>query len=189
MLNIYKILCGAVFIYVSASVANSMPEHSFDSFDEIDGVILQKLAENPRIPYSELTEILADLGYEMSAEGVRYRVDKIVEMTTVFFLIDPQAVSWEILRVAVSTKNTEGAKSEAFDLLRESPLWHVSRGIGSYDIYAVGSLPSLRMVDELVTSVEEADCISNVEYIVVTERNHDMTQYMNIEYLPSIGQQ
>lgn len=166
-----------------------MPKHSFDSFDEIDGVILQELTENPRIPYSELTDILAGLGYEMSAEGVRYRVDKIVELTTVFFLIDPQAASWEILRIAVSAKNTEGAKDEAFDLLRDSPFWHISRGVGSYDIYAVGSLPSLRMVEELVTSVEEADCVSNVEYIIVTERNQDMTQYMNMEYLPSIGEQ
>ncbi len=182
-------ICVAVFIYISASVGNLMPDHSFDTFDEIDGVILQELAENPRIPYSELTDILAKLGYEMSAEGVRYRVDKIIELTTVFFLIDPQAVSWEVLRIAVSTKNTEGAKSDAFDLLCESPLWHVSRGIGSYDIYAVGSVPSLQMADELVTSVEEADCVSNVEYIVVTERNKDMTQYMNIEYLPSIGDQ
>jgi len=166
-----------------------MPDHSFDTFDEIDGAILQELAENPRIPYSELTDILAELGYEMSAEGVRYRVDKIIELTTVFFLIDPQAVSWEVLRMAVSTEDTDDAKSEAFDLLCDSPLWHVSRGIGSYDIYAVGSAPTLRMVDELVTSVEEADCVSNVEYIVVTERNKDMTQYMNIEYLPSIGEQ
>ncbi|GAB7010692.1 Lrp/AsnC family transcriptional regulator [Halorubrum trueperi] len=161
-----------------------MPEHSFD---EIDGIILQELAENPRVPYSELTDILAELGYEMSAEGVRYRVDKIIDLTTVFFLIDPQSVSWEILRIAVSAKNTESAKQDAFELLCESPFWHVSRGIGSYDIYAVGSFPSLRMVDELVTSVEEEDCVSEVEYIVVTERNQDMTQYMNIEYLPSIG--
>lgn len=165
-----------------------MPKHSFDSFDEIDGIILQELGENPRVPYSELTKILAELGYEMSAEGVRYRVDKIIELTTVFFLIDPHVVSWEILRISVSAKNRENAKNEAFELLCESPFWHVSRGIGSHDIYAVGSLPSLQVVDEVVTSVEEADCVSDIEYIVVTERNQDMTQYMNMEYLPSIDQ-
>ncbi|QLG61027.1 Lrp/AsnC family transcriptional regulator [Halorarum salinum] len=162
-----------------------MAKQTFESFDDIDGVILQTLAENPRVPYSEITDTLADLGYEMSSEGVRYRVDKIIELTTVFFLVDPRKVSWEILRVAVSTADTEDAKDEAFDLLCEQPFWHVSRGVGTYDIYAVGSLPSLEKVDELVTTVREADSVQKVDYIVVTERNQDMTQYLNMDYLLS----
>lgn len=166
-----------------------MAKQTFESFDDIDGVILRALAENPRVPYSEITATLAEMGYEMSPEGVRYRVDKIIDLTTVFFLVDPQAVSWEILRVAVSTKDTEDAKREAFELLCEQPFWHVSRGIGTYDLYAVGSLPSLRKVDELVATVSEADCVSEVEYIVVTERNQDMTQYLNMDYLPTLGEE
>ncbi|MDL5363401.1 Lrp/AsnC family transcriptional regulator [Halalkalicoccus sp. NIPERK01] len=166
-----------------------MAKQTFDSFDDIDGVILQALAENPRIPYSEITDTLSEMGYEMSPEGVRYRVDKIIDLTTVFFLVDPQTVSWEILRVAVSTKDTENSKREAFDFLCEQPFWHVSRGVGTYDLYAVGSLPSLREVDELVTRVREAECISKVEYIVVTGRNQDMTQYLNMDYLPTLEEE
>ncbi len=166
-----------------------MAKQTFESFDDIDGVILRALAENPRVPYSEITATLAEMGYEMSPEGVRYRVDKIIELTTVFFLVDPQVVSWEILRVAVSTKDTEDSKREAFELLCEQPFWHVSRGIGTYDLYAVGSLPSLRKVDELIATVSEAGCVSEVEYIVVTERNQDMTQYLNMDYLPTLSEE
>lgn len=166
-----------------------MAKQTFESFDDIDGVILRALAENPRIPYSEITDTLAEIGYEMSPEGVRYRVDKIIELTTVFFLVDPQIVSWEILRISVSTKDREDSKREAFEFLCEQPFWHVSRGIGTYDLYAVGSLPSLQKVDELVATVREEDCVSKVEYIVVTERNQDMTQYMNMDYLPSLGKE
>ncbi|ADJ16884.1 Lrp/AsnC family transcriptional regulator [Halalkalicoccus jeotgali] len=166
-----------------------MAKQTFESFDDIDGIILRALAENPRVPYSEITDTLAEMGYEMSPEGVRYRVDKIIELTTVFFLVDPQTVSWEILRVAVSTKDTKDSKHEAFGLLCEQPFWHVSRGIGTYDLYAVGSLPSLQKVDELVTRVREADCVSKVDYIVVTSRNQDMTQYLNMDYLPTFSEE
>lgn len=166
-----------------------MPKQTFESFDDIDGVILRVLAENPRAPYSEITEVLADMGYEMSPEGVRYRVDKIIELTTVFFLVDPGSVSWEILRVAVVTDDSPNAKRDAFELLCEQPFWHVSRGIGTYDLYAVGSAPSLREADELVTAVREADCVERAEYIVVTGRNQDMTQYLNMDYIPSIDEE
>lgn len=162
-----------------------MAKQTFESFDDIDGVILRTLAKNPRIPYSEITDTLAEMGHEMSPEGVRYRVDKIIELTTVFFLVDPQKVSWEILRVAVSTEEAADSKRAAFDLLCDQPFWHVSRGVGTYDLYAVGSLPSLEKVDELVTTVSEADCVRDVDYIVVTERNQDMTQYLNMDYLLS----
>lgn len=166
-----------------------MAKETFESFDNIDAIILRALAENPRIPYSKITDILAEKGHEMSPEGVRYRVDKIIDLTTVFFLVDPQQVSWEILRVAVSTENTEGSKREAFEFLCEQAFWHVSRGIGTYDLYAVGSLPSLREVDELVTKIDEADCVNKVEYIVVTGRNQNMTQYLNIDYLTAISEE
>lgn len=166
-----------------------MVKQTFESFDNIDAIILRALAENPRVPYSEITDALDEMGYKMSPEGVRYRVDKIIELTTVFFLVDPQKVSWEILRVAVVTEDTKDSKDEAFELLCKEPFWHVSRGIGTYDLYAVGSLPSLQTVDELVTRVSEADCVNKVEYIVVTGRNQDMTQYLNMDYLPTLDEE
>lgn len=160
-----------------------MPNSDFESFDEIDGKILRVLAENPRTPYSRITEILAESGHEMSPEGVRYRVDKIIDMTTVFFLLDPQELSWEILRIAVTTEKRDGAKEAAFDLLCDLPFWHVSRGIGTFDYFAVGSILSVRDADDLVTTVREADCVNRVDYLVVTGRNQDMAQYLNMEYL------
>lgn len=39
-------------------------EPRFESFDVIDGVILQILAEDPRQPYSEITDWIERKGYK-----------------------------------------------------------------------------------------------------------------------------
>lgn len=91
------------------------PEHRSDEFDEIDTQILVILSENPRMPYQKLYPRLADEGYEMSAEGVRHRVSDLMEATTPFFLLDPDQISWEIVRISVRATNEPGDKQEAFD--------------------------------------------------------------------------
>jgi DNA-binding Lrp family transcriptional regulator len=155
----------------------------FESFDAIDGEILQILTEDPRTPYSEITEQLANAGYEMSTEGVRYRVGKILDTTTIFFLLDPREMTWEIVRITVIAANEPGAKQEAFELLNEMSFWHVSKGIGTADVFAVGSMPSNRDIDDAVTTIREHECIDRVEYLIVTDRNRDMHSYLNLNYL------
>lgn len=159
------------------------PENQWGTFDEIDSTILHSLAENPRKPYSEITEELAEEGYDMSTEGVRYRVEKILEMTTVFFLLDPQELDWELVRMAVTATDDSDAKRRTFELVREMPFWHVSAGLGSYDVYAVGSLPDVKTVDDIVTTIREHEFVADVDYIVVTERNRDMSSYLNMDYI------
>lgn len=161
-------------------------EKQWGTFDEIDSTILHSLAENPRKPYSEITDELAEAGYDMSTEGVRYRVEKILQMTTVFFLLDPQEIEWEVVRLAVTATDAPDAKRRTFEAVRDMPFWHVSSGLGSYDVYAVGSLPDTKAVDETLTALREFEFVADVDYIVVTERNRDMNSYLNMDYI-SIG--
>jgi DNA-binding Lrp family transcriptional regulator len=156
----------------------------WEMFDEIDKQILDVLSHNPRIPYSKLADQLEDSGHMMSTEGIRYRVSKILEVTTVFFLLDPQKLSWEVIRLAITTTDEPDAKEEMFQMVSDMPFWHVSRGIGTYDLFAVGSAPSMNAVDTLVTTIREQDFIKEIEYIVVTDRNRDMESYLSMDYLP-----
>jgi DNA-binding Lrp family transcriptional regulator len=155
----------------------------WETFDEIDSHILHTLAADPRKPYSAITEELAEAGYDMSTEGVRYRVEKILEMTTVFFLLDPHETDWELVRLAITATDDPGAKRETFERLRDLPFWHVSAGLGSYDVYAVGSLPSVGAVEETLTEIRELECVADVDHIIVTERNRDMSSYLNMDYI------
>ncbi|MFB6122333.1 MAG: Lrp/AsnC family transcriptional regulator [Haloferacaceae archaeon] len=152
-----------------------------EDFDDIDDQLLDILADDPRMPYSDIARELADAGYDMSTEGVRYRVSKILDATTVFFLLNPEEYPWEIFRIAVSATDDPDAKREAYDLLTDLPFWNVARGLGSYDIYAVGSARSLADVDRILTYLRERSPIDSVEYIVVTERNRDMSRYVSWE--------
>jgi DNA-binding Lrp family transcriptional regulator len=156
----------------------------WEIFDEIDKQILDVLSDDPRIPYSKLAEQIADSGYEMSTEGVRYRVSKILETTTVFFLLEPQQLSWEVIRLTITTIDKPDAKKDMFQIVSEMPFWHVSRGIGTYDLFAVGSAPSMNAVDALVTTIQEHEYVKDIEYTVVTERNRDMESYLSMDYLP-----
>lgn len=110
----------------------------------------------------------------MSSEGIRYRVSKLIDTTTVFFLLNPEDIRWEIVRVAVDPVDEEGAKDEVFQMLGEMQFWHVVRGLGTYDVYAVGMAPTLSEIDDLVTEVEESDAVKRIDYIVVTERDSSM---------------
>lgn len=146
-------------------------------FDEVDSHILRVLSENPRAPYQKIADELADEGHDMSGEGVRYRVSKLTDATTAFFLLDPEDVSWEIVRVSVRATDAPGAKHEAFERVSDLPFWHVTLGIGTYDVYAVGMAPTLADIEELVTTVREFESVGTVDHIVVTERHSDLDDY------------
>lgn len=154
-----------------------MTDSQFENIDDIDSLILQILSSDPRAPYSEIAHELEQAGYEMSSEGIRYRVSKLLDTTTVFFLLDPEDISWEIVRIAVEAVNEAGAKDETFRKISEMRLWHVVRGIGTYDVYAVGMAPTLSEIDELVTTIEEYDVVERVDHIVVTDRESNMEDY------------
>lgn len=154
-----------------------MDDARFENVDDIDSIILKILESDPRAPYSEIAAQLEEAGYEMSTEGIRYRVSKLLDATTVFFLLDPEDVSWEIVRIAVEAIDVEGAKDATFEKMAEMQFWHVVRGLGSYDVYAVGMAPTLREIDELVTTIEEYEMVDRVDHIVVTDRESNMEDY------------
>lgn len=150
--------------------------------DELDRLILKILANGPRTPYSDIAEQLADEGYEMSSEGVRHRVSKLLERTSIFFLLEPDEHEWEIVRLAISVTDDPGGKTEAMERISEMPFWLVVRGIGTYDIYAVATAATNSRVDELVSTVEELDAVVDVDHSIETSR------YTNVEDYLSVGQ-
>lgn len=152
-------------------------DKKFENFDELDSQILRILSEDPRAPYSDIARELEDSGYQMSSEGIRYRVSSLMGSTTAFFLLDPDELSWEIVRLMVKTTDAPEAKTEAFDRISEMPFWHVTRGIGTYDIYAVAMAPSMRQIDEYVTTIREFDSVDQADHIVVTEHNSNLQDY------------
>ncbi|MFB6206348.1 MAG: AsnC family transcriptional regulator [Haloglomus sp.] len=156
-----------------------MPREQSADIDEIDTVILKILASDPRAPYTDIAAELEEEGYEMSGEGIRYRVRKLMDVTTTFFFIDLEQVNGEIVRVAISTTDEQGAKDRAFQEVSQMQFWHVTRGIGTYDIYAVGLTSTIRDMDDLLTSVRELGSVETVDHVVATERNGDIESYLS----------
>ena len=158
-----------------------MSESPFGAFDEIDTQILVILSEDPRMSYQQLSRRLAEAGYEMSAEGVRRRVTDLMAATTPFFLLDPEQLAWEIVRISVRATDGPGDKDEAFERIADLPFWHVTKGIGTYDIYGVGMAPTLAEVEEMVTEIRGYDCVAEIDFIVVTDRRSDLEDYYRQE--------
>lgn len=147
--------------------------------DELDRLILKALAEGPRTPYSDIAEKLAEEGYEMSSEGVRHRVSKLLDRTSIFFLLEPEEHEWEIVRLAVSVSDAPGAKEDAMERISGMPFWLVTRGIGTYDLYAVATAATNSRVDELVSQVEELDSVVGVEHSIETTRHTNVDDYLS----------
>ncbi|AEN04872.1 Lrp/AsnC family transcriptional regulator [Halolamina sp.] len=158
-----------------------MPEPRFGAFDEIDTQILVILSEDPRMSYQAISQRLGEEGYKMSAEGVRHRVTDLMEATTPFFLLDPEHLSWEIVRISVRATDGPGDKQDAFERIAELPFWHVTKGLGTYDVYAVGMAPTLEDVEGMITEIREYDCVDRIDHIVVTERASDLEDYYRQE--------
>ena len=158
-----------------------MSESPFGAFDEIDTQILVILSEDPRMSYQQLSRRLAEAGYEMSAEGVRRRVTDLMAATTPFFLLDPEQLAWEIVRISVRATDGPGDKDEAFERIADLPFWHVTKGIGTYDIYGVGMAPTLAEVEEMVTEIRGYDCVAEIDFIVVTDQRSDLEDYYRQE--------
>lgn len=147
--------------------------------DQLDRLILKVLAKDPRAPYSDIAEEIAEEGYEMSSEGVRYRVSKLLDQTSIFFLLAPSEHEWEIVRMAISVSGEPNAKTEALDAISEMPFWLVCRGVGDFDIYAAGTAPSNVEVDMLVRDVQELEQVVDVSYSIETERDTNVDDYLS----------
>ncbi|WP_336000703.1 Lrp/AsnC family transcriptional regulator [Halorientalis halophila] len=147
--------------------------------DEVDRIILKALANGPRTPYSDIAEQLAAEGHEMSSEGVRHRVSKLLDRTSIFFLLEPDEHEWEIVRLAIRVTDDPDAKATALEEISEMPFWLVTRGVGTYDVYAVASAATNSRVDELVTAVTELEIVESVDHSTETSRHTNVDDYLS----------
>lgn len=154
---------------------------TIDGLDEIDRHILRILAQNPRIPYSDISDRLKEEGFDMSGEGIRYRVSKLYESTSVLLLAAPQEHGWEVLRIGVKVADEEGAKEAAMEAIAEEKFWLVCRHIGDFDLYAVATVQSTTEGDDLVSAVRAIDVVEDVDHALETARRTDVSNYLDFE--------
>lgn len=156
-----------------------MVEDSMGSLDDIDRFILRILAEDPRLPYSDIADRLEAEGHEMSSEGVRYRVSKLFDVTSVHLLTSPKEHGWNVLRMCVSVDGNVGDKDNVFERLADMPIWLSCRVLGSFDLYAVATTASISDADRLVTEMREIDGVERVEYALETDRKTNIKNYLS----------
>lgn len=158
-----------------------MNESSMKALDEIDREILRILSENPRAPYKELSEKLLERGHEMSGEGIRYRVQTLLEATSTFFLLSPAEQGWQIIRMCIEVKNKPGATTDVYNEVNKTDAWLVCRGFGSFDIWAVGTTRSDRRTRKLLTEIRELPEVNQVSHFVETARQVSVEDYLSFE--------
>ncbi|MFB6165043.1 MAG: Lrp/AsnC family transcriptional regulator [Haloarculaceae archaeon] len=145
--------------------------------DEIDRIILSILADNPRTPYSDIADEVNRRGYEKSGEGIRYRVQKLFEATSTFFMLNPESHDWHVLRLAISVDDSTDAKPDVMGELQEMPFWFLSSGVGSFDIYANVLATTLGEVDDYIAAVRSIEEVDHVDFFLETHRVTDATKY------------
>lgn len=157
-----------------------MPKGNHRGMDEIDRIIMGVLANNPRTPYSEIANILKKKGYEMSSEGIRYRVTNLFEVTSTFFMIEPEEHDWHVLRLWMSINGGQKPKDDTLETIQEMDFWFLSQGFGSSDVYAVATAPSTVHIEEILDRVRGIDGVEEVNYLVETKRTIDVSKYLPI---------
>jgi DNA-binding Lrp family transcriptional regulator len=152
----------------------------FDDLDDIDRTILRILAQDPRTPYSDIADQLDAAGHEMSSEGIRYRVAKLFETTSILLLTEPKEHGWEVVRLFVTVENDPDAKPETFVALQSMKFWMVCRAMGSFDLYAVATIQSNHAADELVSRVRALAGVDEVFHAVETDRTTEIDNYLSV---------
>lgn len=150
-----------------------------DDLDEIDRQILAILAQNPRIPYSDISDELAAAGHEMSTEGIRYRVSALFETASILLTAEPKEHGWEVVRLLISAAGGQERKAETYGQLQGLDFWMVCRVLGSADFYAVATVPSNRKADELIDRVEALEHVTDVDYVLETGRETTTENYLS----------
>lgn len=145
--------------------------------DEIDREILQILLQDPRMPYSEIASGLEEVGHEMSAEGVRHRVTKLFDESSIFLLTGPQGNEWEVVRVNVTATDEPGAGEAVFDRMDDDEFWLVCRGMGTVDVHGVATIADVGEANDLVNRIRSFDEVESVSYFLETDRTTDMHKY------------
>lgn len=148
--------------------------------DEIDRHILAILANDPRLPYADIADELAEEGFNMSSEAIRQRVSSLLELTTNFFLLRPESHEWEIVVITVQTVGGTATKQAVFEVLSEMNFWFVGSGFGTIDIYGVATVTSTNEIDELVNGVRAVDGAETVDYFIETERSTAIGRYLQV---------
>jgi hypothetical protein len=156
------------------------PDSETIEIDEIDRKILEILADDPRSPYVDIADELAEHDIDMSSEGVRRRVTSLFENMTSFFLPRPERNSWEIVLVTVQTADGAGAKRSAFEAMSELDFWFVANGFGTIDVYGIATAKSNLEIDELLGQVKSIESVTDVEHFIETDRAVDITNYLPV---------
>lgn len=146
--------------------------------DEIDRKIIEILASDPRRPYADITDELAADGIEMSSEGVRRRVRKLLDQMTSFFLPRPEGYDWEIFVVTIRTNDEPDAKRRAFEAVSDMDFWFVSEGFGTIDVYAIATAESIDDIDDLLVEVRTLESVAEVEHFIETDRTVNIGKYL-----------
>jgi len=146
--------------------------------DEIDRTILRIIAQNPRVPYSDIATELEEEGHEMSSEGIRYRVSNLFETTSILLLTAPQEHGWEVLRLFIEVENAPDAKEQAFEELSEMGVWMSCQLHGTIDLYAVATVRSTQAADDLLNDVRAIDPVTRVEHAIETVRETEIDNYL-----------
>ena len=151
------------------------------NLDAINWEILQLLAEKPRRPYRDISNKLQERGYDMTSEGIRYRVDKILDVMSIFFMVHPNEQDWEVMILLINVVNEPGAKESIADKIFGDEIWFVSRGFGSFDIYAIATAATNADIERLLTKIRNYDQVENIEYLIETERKLEVSNYFPIQ--------
>lgn len=157
-----------------------MTDRLTEGLDDLDRTILRILAQDPRTPYSNIAEKLEEEGHEMSSEGIRYRVSKLFETTSILLLTAPKEHGWEVMRLFISVENAPDAKAETFVQLNEMPFWMTCKVMGTYDLYAVATVQSNRDADGLISDIRGLEHVTQVKHAVETDRTTDIDNYLSL---------
>jgi DNA-binding Lrp family transcriptional regulator len=154
------------------------PNTEKTAIDEVDRRILGILAENPRLPYSEISERLAEQGFELSGEAVRQRTTSLFEITSNFFLVRPESHDWELVLVTVKTKRQPSVKAEVFKAMSEMAYWYVGSGLGTIDLYGFATVGSNTEVEQLLDQTRNQSAVTDVDYFIETKHSTDIEEYL-----------
>lgn len=148
--------------------------------DEIDRRILEILANDPRSPYADIADELAEYDIELSSEGVRRRVTSLLENMTSFFLPRPERNSWEIVLVTAKTADEANAKRDVFEAMSNMDFWFVAEGFGTVDLYGIATAKSNAEIDELLVEMRALDPVTEIDHFIETDRAVNIRNYLPV---------
>ena len=138
--------------------------------DTLDSEILILLAKEPRITLNELSSRLKRKGIDISIEGVRKRVSRVLKNSLFMPFIKWEEYGLSLLTVEIKVRGGMEARKQVVDNVKKIGSFLNLFTFGNFDVIAFFTIKGKSRISSIIDRLKEIPRVKEVSHSMITEQ-------------------